>query len=184
MARDIVDVDLVRRIITAAVGPHASLREARENGVYVMPSRDRAIELCMPLAPRTIERLTAIPWASRVEFADLEAAALQGIVEGVDRYQPRKLYKGKPIQVNTYLHLWIRKRVYEEVQQNHWAIMRPPRSHVEPYMQGVMSQSERETYIDTFLKPVIDHEARVSHLTLRGGEEQYMARKHTWDLNN
>lgn len=155
MARAPVDTALVRRVILGAIGQCDSLKDAKEQGLYVTRQRDRAIELCMPLAPRTVERMTTIPWASRVEFADLEAAALLGIVEGIDSFQPR--HSGAA-QVST--HLWFRivKRIYEEVEANHWTIMRPPRDQVRPYMKGAMSEDERHRYIATFVRPVIDPE--------------------------
>lgn len=156
----VVDADQVRSIIVGVIGEHSTIRDAREAGVYVIPARDRAIEMCLPLAPRTIHKLTTIPWASRVEFDDLEGAACQGIVEGIDRFQPRKTYKGQPIKVNTYLYLWIRKRVLEEVAANHWSIMRPARALMESYMKGELDPFEREAYMDDYLRPAMSEDDR------------------------
>lgn len=152
--RQKVDDDLVRSTILDAIGEHATMREAQCAGVYVHPVRDLVVATCMPLAPRFIHSMTSIPWASRVEFDDLEGAALEGIVEGVDRYQPRKTYKDKPIKPSTYLYLWIRKRVLEEVAATHWAIMRPPRALMESYFKDGLEPGEREAYMDDFLRPV------------------------------
>jgi DNA-directed RNA polymerase specialized sigma subunit len=153
-----IDHHQVRRIIMDAIGEHACLREARENGMYVIVARDRAIEICMPLAPRTIKKLASIPWASRIEKADLEQAALEGIIEAIDSYEPRRMHNGRPIQVNTHLFWRIRKRVYEEIANSHWQIARPSRTDMEAYMKGTMSEADRQAYINAVLLPVIDPE--------------------------
>lgn len=158
--RQRVDDDLVRCAILDAIAEHETLRDAQCAGIYVHPVRDLVVAACMPLAPRTIHKLTTIPWASRVDFEDLEGAALQGIVEGVDRYQPRKLYKGQPIKPSTYLYLWIRKRVLEEVAATHWAIMRPPRAQMEAYFKDELDPLEREAYMDDYLRPARDEDER------------------------
>lgn len=155
----VIDHHLVRRIIVDAIGDHASLREARENGVFVIFARDRAIEICMPLAPRTVKKIASIPWASRVDKKDLEQAALMGIVEAIDSYEPRRMHNGRPIQVNTHLFWRIRKRVYEEIANNHWQIAKPSRSDMEAYMKGTMTEQERQAYINAVLLPVIDPES-------------------------
>lgn len=153
-----IDNALVRRIIIDAIGPHASLQQARERGCYVVPARDRAIELCMPLAPRTVRAMTKIPFASRVERSDLEQAALLGIVEAIDTYEPRRMHDGRPIQVNTHLFWRIRKRVYEEIANGHWVLARPTRADMDAYFKGTMTEGQRQAYINSVLLPVFDHE--------------------------
>jgi hypothetical protein len=159
MVRQVIDNQLVRRIIVDAIGTHACLRDAREAGVHVFPARDRAIEICMPLAPRTVQKITSIPWASRIERRDLEQAALLGIIEAIDSYEPGRTYNGKPIAVTTHLFWRIRKRVYEEIADNHWILAKPTRSDMESYMKGTMSEGDRQAYINAVLLPVIDPES-------------------------
>jgi hypothetical protein len=159
-----IDHRLVRRIIVEAIGSHACLADAREAGVYVIPARDRAIEVCMPLAPRTVRKLASIPWASRIEQGDLEQAALLGIVEAIDSYDPSRTHNGKPISVTTHLFWRIRKRVYEEIANNHWIIAKPTRSDMESYMKGTMTDSERMAYVNAVLLPIIDPEQARHHV--------------------
>lgn len=159
-----IDHVAVRELILSAVGEHESLREARQAGVYVIPVRDEAITMCAPLAARTVDHLIRMPDMTRIEKRDLEQAAILGIIEGVDTYQPRRLYRtpadrkagrpGRPIQVNTHLFFRIRKRVYEEVATAHWSIMRPNRAEMERYMKNAMTEGERRAYINTYMQAI------------------------------
>lgn len=156
-----IDHVRVRQVILDAIGPHGCIHEAREAGVYLMPARDLAIELAMPMGPKIAQQYAnKMPRNTRVEIADLEQASRQGVLEGVDRYEPRKLYKGRPIQADTYLYLWIRKRVLEEIACTHWSITRPPRKEMERYMKGEMTDEEVHHYTKFVLRGVVDTDLR------------------------
>lgn len=167
MAR--IDDARIRRIIVDAVGPHASIAEAQRAGLYIVRSRDAAIELAMPLAPRAAEHLVTLPWASRVEAEDVEAAALWGLVEAVDSYDVTRTYKGKPILPSTHFYWRIRKRVYEWIQETHWRIAKPSRTDVERYMKGDMDDDERRAYTNAVLRVYDDPaEKRVTQEGIAG----------------
>lgn len=167
---DRIDHVLIRQVILDAIGPWQCIHEAREQGVYLIPARDRAIELAMPLGPKIAQQYrNRMPDGTRVEIRDLEQAGRQGVLEGIDRYQPRKLYKGKPIQVDTYLYLWVRKRVLEEIAGTHWRIQRPSRDEMERYMKGQMTDQEYYDYANTVLAPVVaDFDGRWNGVELTG----------------
>lgn len=131
----------------AAIGPHSCLRDAREAGVYVLPVRDRVVSICHPYAVRLAHRLIHLPDSSRIDPADLEGAAMLGLVEGVDSYQPRR-----GVQIQTHLWNRIRKRLNEERIKGHWTVMRPPWDLASRYMAGRMSESEQRSYVDTYVR--------------------------------
>lgn len=152
-----IDHALIRQIVLQAIGHYSCIHEARENGVYLIPARDRAIELAMPMGPKIAQQYrNRMPEGTRVEISDLEQAARQGVLEGIDRYQPRKLHRGRPIQVDTYLYLWIRKRVLEEIADTHWLITKPPRDERERFFKDEMSEPERVEYANLVLSPKVD----------------------------
>lgn len=159
-----IDHELIRQIILTAIGPWACIHEAREHDVFLIPARDRAVELAMPLGPRIAQQYAnRMPRETRVEILDLEQAGRQGVLEGIDRYKPRKIYQspsdkkagrpGKPIQVDTYLYLWIKKRVLEEIAGTHWRVSKPPRKDMERYMKGEMTELENLEYVNSVTMP-------------------------------
>lgn len=168
---DRIDHVRIRQIILEAVGPWSCIHEARENGIWLVPARDLAIELALPLGPRIAQQYAnRMPSTTRVEIKDLEQAGRQGVLEGVDRYNPHKLYRSKadikagrpakPIQVDTYLYLWVRKRVLEEIAGTHWRITKPPRKEMERYMKGEMSDDECHEYANMVLSGNVDVDLR------------------------
>lgn len=147
MSSDRIDHLRVRRIVLDAIGPHSCIAAAREAGIFLIPSRDQAVEIAMPMGPKIAQQyVNRMPDNTRVEIDDLEQASRQGVLEGIDRYEPRKLYKGNPIQADTYLYLWIRKRVLEEIAGTHWRITRPPRKEMERYMKGELTDEQAHHY--------------------------------------
>lgn len=156
-----IDEARIRAIIVDAIGPHSCLREARESGLYVVRQRDEAIELAQPLAPRLARTLVKVPWTSRIQYEDLEQSALEGIVEGIDSFDPTKTYKPKKgperlVAVTTHLFWRIRKRVFMEVQDTHWLLAKPSREDIEAYMKGTMDEGARRAYVNAVLNPVAD----------------------------
>lgn len=152
-----IDHVRIRTIILDAIGPYGCIHEAREHGIFLIPARDRAIELAMPMGPKIAQQYrNRMPDGTRVDINDLEQAGRQGVLEGIDRYQPRKLYRGRPIQVDTYLYLWIRKRVLEEIAESHWLITKPPRDERERYFKDEMTELERIEYANLVLSPKVD----------------------------
>ncbi len=146
MSREAFDDTLVRGIILEAIGPYKNFREAREHGVNVTIARDRVIELCVEFAPAAINKLAQIPRSSRIERDDLLQAAVLGIIESLDSFQPRKTYKGQRIKVVTHIFWRVRKRVYKEVEEHHWNIMKPAQRDAEAYMQGKLDPDAHEKY--------------------------------------
>lgn len=158
-----IDEARIRAIVREAIGPHSCLRQARESGLYVVRERDAAIELAAPLAPRLARTLVKVPWTSRVQYEDLEQSALEGIVEGIDSFDPTKTYTPKGggtrlVAVSTHLFWRIRKRVFMEVQDTHWLLAKPSREDIEAYMKDAMTEGERLAYINAVLKPAGDVE--------------------------
>lgn len=156
-----IDDDRIRRVIIDAIGRHDSLRAAREANVFVVPARDRAIELASPLAARLCRKIIRVPWTSRIQYEDLEQSALEGIVEGIDSYEPGRIFNGRPIKPSTHLFWRVRKRVLEEVQDTHWIVAKPTRSDIEAFMKDEMTEGQREAYILAVLRPVADPELTI-----------------------
>lgn len=138
----------VARIILAAVGPHECLLEAREHGLRVDKARDEAIELCIPTAHHFVEALYHASPASRIERDDIRQAAMIAVIRGVDVYRPRN---PDGAIITTFLWYKIRKAIQREVQNTHWATMKPPQAMVERYMSRDMEEDEREQYDAIFI---------------------------------
>lgn len=156
-----VDTKRVRMVILEAIGESCCMSAAREAGLTVIAARDEAIEMCLPLGPRFVEKLTFLTHDSRIDKSDLVQAASMGIVEGVDSFQPRKMHQGRPIDISTHLYFRIRKRVYEEIVSGHWGNMKAPRALAEQFMKGgrgEMTEVDRVVYIHTFLSSVMSPE--------------------------
>lgn len=43
-----------------------------------------------------------------VELEDLTSEAIEGLIHGIDKFDPEKMHNGKPIRVSTYVAWWIR----------------------------------------------------------------------------
>lgn len=153
-----IDDALARKLTLAAIGEHASFAAAREAGLYVIPQRDRVVEVCLPMVPGTVRKIIRLPEQSRISYDDLYQAASFGLIEAVDSYDPRKLVLVKkqmrPIKISTHAWWRIRKRVLEEVQDTHWVIARPPRAATESFMKDEMNEAERQHYNATVLAAV------------------------------
>lgn len=161
MSSDRIDHLAVRKIIEDVIGPWSCINEANERGVYVVAARDRAIELAMPMGPKIAQQYAnRMPPTTRVEIDDLEQASRLGVLEGISRFKPATLYQGKPVRVDTYLYVWIRKHVLEEIADTHWRITRPPRKEMERYMKGTMTDQEAHHYAKFVLAGVVDVDLR------------------------
>lgn len=132
-------------MIAQACDPHSCLRVAREAGIWVTPVRDRAVEMCLPLAGKMVGSLD-IPAISRVEREDLQQAAAMAIVEGVDSFEPHR-----GVQIQTHLWMRMKWRIKHECWQSHWTIRRPTRKQFEAYMKHELVGSEREAYLQSFV---------------------------------
>lgn len=141
------DLAKAKRLIIAAIGPHASLREAAAAGLNVAKQRAHIIELCMPLVEPYVKKLVKLPGASRVELDDLYSSGLEGLITGIDRYNPNG-----GAAVNTYAYNWIMLRTREEIQRSHWQTMKPPRGQIHHFMSGQMDDDEREAYLDKYIR--------------------------------
>lgn len=158
-----IDDEGIRGVISEAIGTYPSFLAAREANVFVVPARDLAIEMASPLAPRLARTLIRVPWTSRIQYEDLEQAAMLGIIEGIDSFEPAKTYEDKRgkthlVKPSTHLFWRIRKRVLEEVQDTHWIVAKPTRADIEAYMKNEMAPNEREAYIRAVLRPIDDPE--------------------------
>lgn len=154
----------IRKIIIDAIGDHSCLLEAQLAGEFVVPARDRAIELALPLGPRLAQKMfNKMPEETRVEIEDLEQASRIGVMLGIDRYNPSILYQsptdkkagrpGRPIQVNTYCQIWVRKFIFEEIAETHWRVAKPTREDRERFFNDSMSHDERVLYAHLVLTP-------------------------------
>lgn len=156
-----IDHVRIRDIIVEAIGPWSCIHEARENGVFLIPARDLAVELAMPMGPKIAQGYAnRMPSTTRCEILDIEQASRQGVLEGIDRYKPWTLYLGKPVRVDTFIYLWIRKRVLEEIASTHWRITKPPRKEMERYMKGEMTDAECHHYANFVLSGNVDVDLR------------------------
>lgn len=142
----------VHRVIVDAIGPHASLREASKAGIYVVPARDEAVRLCLPLVDRTVNALLKrMPDWSRIERDDLFQAASLGMFEGVDRFEP-----ARGVQVQTVIWNWMRMRMNRERDLHHWTIMKPPHKEIVLFMSGGMDQQQQDHYMNKYILPNSD----------------------------
>lgn len=157
MSGAVIDHVAVRQIILAAVGPYACINEASERGVYVTPARDAASALALPMGPKMAQLYrNRMPDDTRVTIQDLEQAGRLGVLQAVNRYKPKMLYKGRPVRFDTYAYIWIRKHVLEEIADTHWIITCPPRDERERYFKDQMTDLERSEYANLVLAPKID----------------------------
>jgi len=146
MARKQIDSQRATMLISQACCGHASLAAAMCAGLSVHRERDEAITICMPYAGRIVNKLISLPSMSRCEFDDLEAAALLGLVEGVDSYEYQR-----PVQIQTHIYYRMWKRISDERAISHWATMRPPRALIDKFMAGHLSPAEEAEYIKKFV---------------------------------
>lgn len=144
-----VDNDWCRRQVVFACRGHDSFELAAIAGVYVERARDEVTTHCMPYALKLRERIVRLPEMSRVDGADLESAALQGLYEAVGCY---RISKG--VLLTTHIHTWVRKRVIEARNEGHWAISRPPTQLAADYMAGRLDPAARAAYIDRYVRQV------------------------------
>jgi hypothetical protein len=140
-------VDQIHARIVNAIGPYSSLRHARENGVYVHRVRDDVALRLMPFAKRLANSLVKLPTSSRMSLDEIESAALLGLIEGVDSFEPRR-----GVRISTHLFIRIRKSVRRECENNHWVTYRAPRTAAERYLSGRMTESEMAAYAECHLK--------------------------------
>jgi hypothetical protein len=146
LAANHIDTAKARMMVADACGEHACFAQAWTAGADIRSARDLVVELCMPFAPRMVRKLVVLPSMSRCEYDDLEAAALFGLVEGVDSYE-----HARPVQIHTHIYYRMWKRIAQERSQSHWRIMRPPQLMVDKFMSGRMSEEEADRYAATFL---------------------------------
>lgn len=151
MSGEDIDCARIERIIRACIGRHENIHAARLAGVFLIPARDRAVELALPygmrLASSTFRR---IPDGSRIELRDLEQAASIGIINGIDRFKP-----AAGNQVTTVLHTWVDKHLKIEIEENHWRTAKPSKADRRRYFgRDGMSDDERRDYETAFMAPV------------------------------
>lgn len=152
-----IDHARVRQIIVDVIGRYSCIAEAAERGVYVVPARDEAIRIALPMGSRMAQQYrNRMPDDTRVTIKDLEQAGALGVVQAVNRYKPATLYKGRPVRFDTYAYNWIRKYVLEEIADTHWIITCPPRTERERYFKDEMSEVERIEYANLVLAPKVD----------------------------
>lgn len=83
---------------------------------------------------------------SHIDSDDILQAAMMGLVEAVDRFDPDKGYA-----FTTYAHWWIVKRISEEISMTHWNTMRPPRNMMRDFLYKKMDSGEAGEYITKFM---------------------------------
>lgn len=141
--RKTIDSDAVNALAKECCAGHKSIRVARENGANVMEMRGRIIEMLMPSAYRVVASFRRLPRASRVQYDDMIQSAMQGMIEGVDSFEPDR---GNKIQT----HIWyqIRYRVMRGALSDHWVVMRPPQRLIEKFMCGNLEADEYKQYVE------------------------------------
>lgn len=81
-----------------------------------------------------------------IDSDDLLQAALMGLVEAVDRYDPDTGYS-----FTTYAHFWIVKRIAEEIGHRHWNTLRPPRNAMRSFLYKKLDYDGSTAYVDKFM---------------------------------
>jgi RNA polymerase sigma factor (sigma-70 family) len=82
----------------------------------------------------------------QVDEDDLLQAAMVGLIEAVDRYDPEKGYA-----FVTYACWWINKLISEEIVRLHWSTVRPPKRLWRDYLYRKMNDGQQDDYISTFM---------------------------------
>lgn len=147
-----IDCGEIREMIADAIGSHPCLLEAQLRGRFVTPVRDRAIVAALPMGPKMAQRVyDKMPRETRCEIDDLEQASRIGVILGIDRYNPHKMYKPKqgpprPVRVDTYIFAWISKTISEEVADTYWRVSKPDRDDHRRYFADSMTHEERTIY--------------------------------------
>lgn len=141
-----IDSQRAALLIARACGPYETLGQAMVAGRRVQRERDEAVEICMPYAGRLVNKLIVLPAQSRVEYQDLEGAALLGLVEAIDSFEHRR---GVQIQTHCYFRMF--KRICDERAQSHWTTAKPPRALIDKFMSGRMTPEEQQSYIVQFV---------------------------------
>jgi RNA polymerase sigma factor (sigma-70 family) len=92
-----------------------------------------------------------------IDDDDLLQAALVGLINAVDNYNPDSGYK-----FSSYATFWINKRLSEEVIKQHWSTVKPPYEVCRRYLYRHMNDKEQDGYATTFMfhDQIADHEAR------------------------
>lgn len=158
MSDERVDTRRCSQIIIAACGPHRTFAKAREAGLWIKPQRDEVAALCYPFAIKEAAKIAhRMPSDSRCSKEDMESAALVGLVEGIDHYDPRN---EKGAHILTYCFWTIRRNVYADIHQSHWGVMKPRREDVQAFMSNRLSQEEREAYVAMFVTPQMELDSR------------------------
>lgn len=95
---------------------------------------------------RAIRYATMNSGWSHIEDDDILQAALLGLVEAVDRYDPDTGYS-----FTTYAHFWILKRITEEISTRIWTSMRPPRKDMRAFLYRKMDSSSTGDFIHKYM---------------------------------
>lgn len=82
----------------------------------------------------------------QIEDDDILQAALMGLVEAVDRFDPTKGFA-----FTTYANFWIVKRIGEEINNTHWNTMRPPRKEMRSFMYKKMDGDSAGDYVRKYM---------------------------------
>lgn len=77
---------------------------------------------------------------------DLLSAAMLGICEAVDRYDPDRGFA-----FSTYAVFWIRKCIGDCVVQSHWNTLKPPKKMIDSYMRRMLEENELDDYQNAFI---------------------------------
>lgn len=88
-----------------------------------------------------------------IDSEDILQAALMGLIEAVDRYDPNKRNEktGRAYAFTTFAHWWILKRINEEVWNRHWNTMRPPRQDMREFLYRKMGYDASAEYVEQYM---------------------------------
>lgn len=90
---------------------------------------------------------------TQIDEEDILQAALVGLIEAVDRYDPEREYGDppRPYAFTTYANFWIIKLIGEEISTRHWNTMRPPRKAMREFLYKKMDYNSSGEYIQKYM---------------------------------
>lgn len=83
---------------------------------------------------------------SHIDGDDILQAAMMGLIDAVDRYEPDKGFA-----FTTYANFWLIKRIDEEISANHWTTVRPPRNQMRDFLYRKFDYDRSGEYMSKFM---------------------------------
>ena len=118
-----------------------------------MRARKKMIEgnagLAYSLALRYSSYNTNENRSRHIDPDDILQAAMVGLIEAVDRYDPERGFR-----FSSYACFRILKRIRQDVAQQHWTTVKPPRDMTEKYLGSSTARKNIDVnrYVDTYVR--------------------------------